>query len=763
MQTLGAMSLYVQPSKKSAFSAEEPSPYLVFLKSFKFVNDVGTNFHAIRCQMPSGSTSYDLKLWAFMFLPIIVVFVFVSISVIYEIAIELYNWTRPIEKDLLGTVIPRSYRSIATAFNDGISNGISWSSQLVVFALPTSISAAARAQDCSDISTGTYLKEFPIHSCSDEEFKKLQLIAWYMGLVWLLIPLFIAIILYSGPNALLFLKPVYGSKWNGTSFLSNFQFAWGDEVPNEIVAKLWDGIDLSAPISKQIVLNPGDKVPTVTKDGVEQEKEVTFFRADEWKSLNRIQKVRFGWEMAVILRKSVLMGIATGFAGVKNLISQILFTTIILVCFLIIHLRLDPYKYRRINYLDTMAYFCEICGCIYVVWHLSAFQPADVNTVSEAIQVQGALINDFYGFSLLAIVSVALYFLLLLYYILDSIGVFYCFSQRNDKKMNEVTKEHRKTRNSLHKFRIKNLKAPLDDKLHQFPTSQLVKSSEEEKSSASSKKGVKTLGLDKDGKDIVLELDTRFLDKNKKVILVGDVVLTLHENREARVVKLFFQDSVPFADISYISEVARKYDLHDSLRGKKLNPDTLLTEEEVLARLKAADGKDSFDIMNPMLSRRTGQSEVKPSASSELKNPKQAGPMRSLLVNSYVFSRVRKINDDEGEERDENGSEDGRDGGDGADEMGAQRHENSQRVRNFNENADEEEDGGVNVEEGEEEREGTDDDVHVHSSRRLRSINDDDEEEEGDEEGERERQARARRFMAQPRSLGGWALNGGIF
>ena len=767
MQTLGAMSLYVQPSKKSAFSAEEPSPYLVFLKSFKFVNDVGTNFHAIQCQMPSGSTSYDLKLWAFMFLPIIVVFVFVSISVVYEIAIELTSWMKSAEVDESGHKIPRVYRTLSEAVRDGSNNGVSWSSQLVVFALPTSISAAARAQDCSDISTGTYLKEFPTHSCSDEEYKALQFNAWCMGVVWLFIPLVIAFALFIGPNSLLFLKPLYGSKWNGTSFLSNFQFAWGDEVPNEIVAKLWDGIDLSAPIGKQIVLNPGDKVPTVTKDGVEQEKEVTFFRADEWKSLNRIQKVRFGWEMAVILRKSVLMGIATGFAGVKNLISQILFTTIILVCFLIIHLRLDPYKYRRINYLDTMAYFCEICGCIYVVWHLSAFQPADVNTVSEAIQVQGALINDFYGFSLLAIVSVALYFLLLLYYILDSIGVCYCFSRRKDKKMNVVTKEHRKTRNSLHKFRIKNLKAPLDDKLHQFPTSQLVKSSEEEKSSASSNKGVKTLGVDKDGKDIVLELDTRFLDKNKKVVLVGDVVLTLHENREARVVKLFFQDSVPFADISYMSEVARKYDLHDSLRGKKLNPDTLLTEEEVLARLKAADGKDSFDIMNPILSRRTGMLEVKPSASGEDKNSKQGGSMRTILVNSSVFTRVRKINDEEDDkERDENGSEDGREGHDEADKIGTQRKEHSHRVRNFNEDVDKVKEGGINEEEEEEEREGIDDEVHVHSIRRLRSINDDDEEEEGDDEGEREekeRQALARRFMAQPRSLGGWALNGGIF
>ena len=107
-------------------------------------------------------------------------------------------------------------------------------------------------------------------------------------------------------------------------------------------------------IKLQIVLNPGDKAPIVTKDGIEKEEKVTFFRADVWKNLNRTQKIRFGWEMIVILRKSVLMGIATGFAGVKNLISQILFTIIILQSFLVIHLRLDPYKYRRINYLDTI-------------------------------------------------------------------------------------------------------------------------------------------------------------------------------------------------------------------------------------------------------------------------------------------------------------------------------------------------------------------------------------------------------------------------
>jgi len=665
-----------------------------------------------------------------MFLPVIVVIVFVTISVVYEVAIELISWLRRDELDDDGKKVKRVHRTISEAIRDGSNNGAMWSSQLVVFALPTSISAAARAQDCSDLSTGTYLKEYPIHSCSDVEFIQLQRIAWYMGLLWLLIPLVIAIILYSGPNALLFLKPIYGSKWNGTSFLSIFQFAWGDEVPNEVVTKLWEGVDLSNPIAKQIVLNPGDKAPIVTKDGVEKEEKVTYFRADVWKSLNRTQKIRFGWEMIVILRKSVLMGIATGFAGVKNLISQILFTIIILQSFLVIHLRLDPYKYRQINYLDTVAYLSEICGCIYVAWHLSAYQPADVTTVKEAQSVQGALYTDFYAFSSLAVASVFVYILLLFFFILDSIGFFYCCSRRkkDKKKINDSTNEPGKLRNSANKFRIKNLKAPFDGVLHQFPTSQLVKLGKEENSLSPLKKGIKKLGVDEDGKEIVLELDTRFVDKNKHVIAVGDVVFTVKEDREARIVNLVMQGNVPYADVSYMSEVARKYDLNDTLRGKKLNPHTLLTEEEVFARLKASAEQESFDVTNPMYSaRRAGQKEA-------------MGGDSANSSDVYVYTRARNINDEGDEDRVVNK----RDGFDELDD-GHHTYPSARHINNENEDDDENND---------------EHDGH-HVDRRRRHINDDDDD-DGDEDEERAKE-RAQRFRAQPRALGGWALYGGLF
>ena len=412
------------------------------------------------------------------------------------------------------------------------------------------------------------------------------------------------------------------------------------------------------------------------------------------------------------------MGIATGFAGVKNLISQILFTIIILQSFLVIHLRLDPYKYRRINYLDTIAYLSEICGCIYVAWHLSAYQPADVTTVKEAKVVQGALYTDFYAFSSLAVASVFVYILLLLFFILDSFGFFYCCSRRkkDKKKLNETANESGKLRNSTNKFRIKNLKAPIDGILHQFPTLQLVKLGKEENSLSPIKKGIKKLGVDEDGKEIVLELDTRFVDKNKHVIAVGDVVYTVKEDREARIVNLFMKDSIPFADVSYMSEVARKYDLHDTLRGKKLNPHTLLTEEEVFARLKASAEQESFDVTNPMHSARRGGDSAN---SSEV----------------YVYTRARNINDEGDEDRvDKRVS-------DGFDELddGHHTYPSARHINNEDEDEDENDHGH-------------------HVDRRRRHINDDDGDE--DEEGAQER---AQRFRAQPRALGGWALYGGLF
>jgi hypothetical protein len=708
MQTLGAMSLYVQPSKKSAFSAEEPSPYLVFLKSFKFVNDVGTNFHAIQCQMPSGSSSYDLKLWAFMFLPVIVVFVFVSISVVYEIAIELTSWMKSAEVDDSGHKIPRVYRTLSEAVRDGSNNGVSWSSQLVVFALPTSISAAARAQDCSDISTGTYLKEFPIHSCSDEEYKRLQLIAWCMGVVWLFIPLVIAIILYSGPNVFLFLKPVYGSKWNGTSFLSNFQFAWGDEVPNEIVTKLWEGIDLSNPIGKQIVLNPGDKVPTVTKDGVEREEKVAYFRADVWNSLDEPQKLRFGWEMVVILRKSLLMGIATGFAGVKNLISQILFTIIILQSFLIIHLYLKPYKYAKINYLDTIAYVSEICGCTYVAWHLSAYQPGDVTTVKEAKAVQSALQTDFYAFSCLAVASVILYILVLVFFIADGLGFCRCFAQRKKQKI-ETAEERaaRRKRNSSHKFHLKDLKAPFEDgEVHQFRTAELAKI-----------RGGKKVIIGVDGRETIVELDHRFLDKNNEIVAAGDVVSTVNDPREGLIMKTFIRDSIPCADVTYISEVARRYEHNDTLRGKKLNPLTLLTEREVFERPKAFTengsmdhSSDAFQNVNPLFLRiatpEAIQLAVSKDSRSALAEKKRIADDFEQQLNSLDMLLHRTVIEES-------------------------HHEASD---------DEKDDDGHSQDE--EEEEGRDSDS------------------QDDEEDDRDR---AQRSSFQPRAWSGWALTGGLF
>ena len=330
--------------------------------------------------------------------------------------------------------------------------------------------------------------------------------------------------------------------WNGTSFLSTFQFAWGDEVPNKVVMKLWKGINLSKTISKQRVLNPDDEVP-LDKEG--KKLKVVYFQADEWKLLPNSQRVKFGWEMAVILRKSLLLGIATGFLGIENLISQIMFTIIILLSFMIVHLRLNPYKYTKINSLDTLAYVSEISGCTYVVWHLSAYQPADVTTVSEAQSVQKLLSTDFQILSIIALFLVFVYFFVLLFFILQGTDFYRSLTKKGRMKAARTSKSTiQAKRPSVHKFQLKNLKAFVDE-VHQFPTHDLVKIH------------------DTDDIEHDHSVDYRFLDNYKKVVAAGDIVHTVHDKREAKVVRVYMRstDETPFADLVYIIEVARKIEV----------------------------------------------------------------------------------------------------------------------------------------------------------------------------------------------------------
>jgi hypothetical protein len=395
---------------------------------------------------------------------------------------------------------------------------------------------------------------------------------------------------------------------------------------------------------------------------------------------------------------------------VKNLISQILFTIIILQSFLIIHLYLQPYKYAKINYLDTIAYVSEICGCTYVAWHLSAYQPGDVTTVKEAQAVQSALQTDFYAFSCLAVASVILYILVLMYFVADGLGFCRCFEPRKKQKI-ETAEERaaRRKRNSSHKFHLKDLKAPFDDgEVHQFRTAELVKI-----------RGGKKIYIGSDGREVLIDLDKRFVDKNDNVIAVGDVVSTMNDSREGLITKTFIRDSMPFADVTYMNEVARKYEHNDALRGKKLNPLTLLTEREVIERPKSliSDSSspdrqinDSFQNLNPLFLRKAAPDAVQLAVSKDYetaldekkrivdKETRHLHNLELLLRRTVIEESHHEVSDDEDEDTDyyPNGHND--------------------EVRNRNSQDDEEED-----------------------------------------------RDRAQRSSFQPKAWSGWALTGGLF
>ena len=266
----------------------------------------------------------------------------------------------------------------------------------------------------------------------------------------------------------------------------------------------------------------------------------------------------------------------------------------------------------------------EICGCTYVAWHLSAYQPGDVTTVKEAQAAQSALRTDFYAFSCLAAASVVLYVVVLIYFVSDGMGYCKVFNRKNNVKTeSENNQTQGLKRASSRKFHIKNLKAPFDDgEIHQFQAAELTRI----------RGGKKTvIGIDR--KEKVLDVDKRIVDKNNDVISVGDVVMSLSNTREGLVVKTYMRDSIPYADVTLLSEVARKYEANDTLRGRKLNPITLMTEKEGIQNTFSNPNIENLDQSvfqneNPLFIRQAAPSALQLAASKD--------QIEALLANKRI-------------------------------------------------------------------------------------------------------------------------------
>jgi hypothetical protein len=337
------------------------------------------------------------------------------------------------------------------------------------------------------------------------------------------------------------------------------------------------------------------------------------------------------------------------------------------------------------------------------VWHLSAYQPADVTTVSEAQSVQKLLSTDFQILSILALFLVFVYFFVLLFFILQGTEFYRSLTKKGRMKAARTSKSTtiQAKRPSVHKFQLKNLKAFVDE-VHQFPTHDLVKIH------------------DTDDIEHDHSVDYRFLDNYKKVVAAGDIVHTVHDKREAKVVRVYMRstDETPFADIIYIIEVARKI--------------------EVISKKPHLEDGD-FSMANPlvlkntMLAAKLEHDKIVEQMKMELESHKrQVETLQKELERveeedtTHVAPRLRGFNSDDDDDE----------------------HDEVSENRQPDENDTEEEE-----EEVEQQRP---------RSRRVRGINDDDDEEEEDEDDQSPR-SRSQRESFQPRAWSGWALTGGLF
>jgi hypothetical protein len=176
---------------------------------------------------------------------------------------------------------------------------------------------------------------------------------------------------------------------------------------------------------------------------------------------------------------------------------------------------------------------------------------------------------------------------------------------------------------------------------------------------------------------------------------------------------------MPFADVTYMNEVARKYEHNDALRGKKLNPLTLLTEREVIERPKTLISEsitpdhqinDSFQNINPLFLRKAPPDAIHLAVSKDYDSAldekkriidletRQLQSLELLLRRTVIEESHHEVSDDENND-------------DGYDHDG---HSDEERDRDSQ----------------------------------------DDEEEDRD---------RAQRTSFQPKAWSGWALTGGLF
>jgi hypothetical protein len=277
-QTLAALASYTEPARLEV-SEDDVGLVPNVLQSWKVFADFGMSLKAVQC---SVGVDFASKLIAYIVAPLLALFGVPLMFSLFFAVTQLPFWPSSLGK-------PTRKSAIEDA---------SFYTSLAVFAaLPPSIAALARAQNCAPTSRGFFLMDNPEVSCADPEFISLQRIAFVFGIIYLLIPLVIASLLL--PVTILY--PCLRKKEDRDWTRERFKF-------------LWDGYVDDSPSG-----------------------------------------VPFIWECLVLMRKGLFMGISTGFVFFTDSRTQLLTTMLLLALSFAAHGATFPYKSDAINLLELVA------------------------------------------------------------------------------------------------------------------------------------------------------------------------------------------------------------------------------------------------------------------------------------------------------------------------------------------------------------------------------------------------------------------------
>ena len=308
-QTLAALSNYMR--KRNSAQTNIKTNFLPsMLNAFSGFGSLGFSSSDVQCMLPSLVLNYKAHLWVFIFLPAVAPFATAALA--YFVVFASTYFGSAFARYRGGAGLPNW---AGTGHDAGVAAATASASWVLFASIPSSISELANAQNCADESDGGFLYVSPDISCVPDSkytnpFLQLQTIALYVGWVYLCFPLLMAVLLW-----------------------------WATRVQRRSVK---DGHGVMG-------AGRGVRAATIFLS-------VTEFAYDGY----REKPVPRMWEMLTMARKSIFMGLSTGFLILSTPSMQIVATMALLCLSLVLHVTVMPYRSNLVNILELFALLGEL-------------------------------------------------------------------------------------------------------------------------------------------------------------------------------------------------------------------------------------------------------------------------------------------------------------------------------------------------------------------------------------------------------------------